>query len=301
MGSSASEPGDPSWPRSCVKRLSRLSLTLLGALADGAGRAQEALVTHAPSLVLLSSLLLLPLASASGQAKSQEVSFKAKDGLSITADFYPGKNKSAPMMLLCHQARSSRGEYRPIAPRLQKLGFACLALDQRSGKEWSGVVNETAKRALAAKKPVGYLDARQDIEAGMSWIKAQGYTGKLVLWGSSYSASLVLIVAAAHPEVHAVLSFSPGEYFRPKDRVRSAAKTLANTPVLIVGPEKEKAQITAIHKVIPPSCLPQLAVDPLFLHGARTLYRGKAAKDVWKLKVSPFLKKHVIDRPRKKR
>ena len=58
--------------------------------------------------------------------------------------------------LLCHQARSSRSEYRAIAPRL-------LEAVSRS------VVNETVARVKEAGLPVGYADARQDLEAAIAW------------------------------------------------------------------------------------------------------------------------------------
>ncbi|MDR9866068.1 hypothetical protein, partial [Pseudomonas baetica] len=45
-----------------------------------------------------------------------------------------------------------------------------------------------------------------------------------ILWGSSYSASLVFLLAADYPDqVKAVMAFSPGEYFDDKTMVRAAA------------------------------------------------------------------------------
>lgn len=80
-------------------------------------------------------------------AKRKEVSFPSEDGLKVTADLYGLEDSGAPMIVLFHQANWSRGEYREIAPKLNAMGFACLAVDQRSGREAEGVVNETAKRA----------------------------------------------------------------------------------------------------------------------------------------------------------
>jgi dienelactone hydrolase len=68
-------------------------------------------------------------------ATSQDkVSFHAEDGLKITADLYL-IDFSEPFILLFHQAESSRGEYNDIAPRLNKLGYNCLAVDLRSGQK----------------------------------------------------------------------------------------------------------------------------------------------------------------------
>ncbi len=68
----------------------------------------------------------------------KQVTITASDGVKVYADFYPAGGNSQPYILLFHQAGSNRAEYAPIAPRLVKLGFNCLAIDQRSGGDlWS--------------------------------------------------------------------------------------------------------------------------------------------------------------------
>ena len=52
-----------------------------------------------------------------------------------------GLPANAPVLVLFHQAGWSRGEYREIAPKLNELGYICLAIDQRSGKGVNGVAN----------------------------------------------------------------------------------------------------------------------------------------------------------------
>ena len=141
---------------------------------------------------------------------------RSKDGLPITADIYPGKSPAATMILLFHQAGSSRGEYRKIAPRLQAKGYNCLALDARSGNgvRW-GVTNVTAAHALRRKLDQSYLAARQDLERTLTWVREMEFTGPLVIWGSSYSAALVLLMAqpdADGKKIAAAVTFSPGEY-----------------------------------------------------------------------------------------
>ena len=56
--------------------------------------------------------------------------FPSKDGITITADLYE-IDSASPVILLCHQAGYSRGEYIESAKRLNKFGFNCLAIDQR--------------------------------------------------------------------------------------------------------------------------------------------------------------------------
>ncbi len=140
--------------------------------------------------------------------------FLSGDGLAITADVRITHEKTAPLIVLFHQAGWSRGEYQEIIPRLATLGFNCMAIDQRSGDAVNGVQNQTHQRATAAGKSTTYLDAYQDLEAAMQYAKANYAQGKLIAWGSSYSAALVIKLASQHGDVvDGVLSFSPGEYF----------------------------------------------------------------------------------------
>ncbi|MBF6594004.1 MAG: alpha/beta fold hydrolase [Thermaceae bacterium] len=134
------------------------------------------------------------------------------------------------MLLLFHQADANRHEYDPIAPRLVRAGFNCLAIDQRSGGGlWAGR-NLTVE---ALGHSTDFLGALPDLEAALAWARAAGHSGKVLVWGSSYSAALVFLLAAKYPqEVAGVLAFSPAEYLPDKWAVRRAAKKLA-IPVFI--------------------------------------------------------------------
>ena len=159
-----------------------------------------------------SILLFLLIAPFSGKSQDvQTINFLSKDGLELTADLYIPYTNSAPLIVLFHQARWSRGEYQEIAPKLNVLGFNCMAVDLRSGGEVNGVQNASFIKAQQEMKPTRYVDAYQDIEAAVSYAKEYYATGKVIVWGSSYSSALVLKYAGDHlDKVDAVLSFSPG-------------------------------------------------------------------------------------------
>lgn len=223
----------------------------------------------------------------------KSVEFPAPDGLGITADLWADKDKTRPIVLLCHQARSSRGEYRVIAPRLVAAGFNCLAIDQRSGQGLAdvskGVRNETAVRAKAEGKRTGYGDAEQDIVAATVWIRKQGYSGRLTLWGSSYSAALAFVIASKLEAIDAVIAFSPGEYLRPGDAVATAAAKLEK-PVLIVSPQSEKRQANAIFNATAAKQR-TLCINPHNMHGSRTLFMAEDSRPAWDA-VLNFLRRH---------
>ena len=143
------------------------------------------------------------------------VTFPTTDNLTVTADLYWTGDANAAFILLFHQADYSRGEYLEIAPKLNALGYNCLAIDQRSGGGVNDIINETYKAAKAAGLPTSYTDAYADLQSALSYVESTYAPRKLIVWGSSYSSSLALILASQHPdEIAAVLAFSPGEYFK---------------------------------------------------------------------------------------
>ena len=158
-----------------------------------------------------SILAILCLALTFSILAQEEVKFEALDKLTITADLY-FSDSAAPLIILCHQANSSRGEYKNIAPKLVDLGFNCLALDLRNGGESNGVTNETLPDAVAKKFPTGLIYCEQDILAGMEYASKTLKKENVILIGSSYSASLNLMIGAYDERVLAIVAFSPGEY-----------------------------------------------------------------------------------------
>lgn len=236
-------------------------------------------------------LAMAPLARA-----VETISFASGDGLEITADVYLAHaGKSTPFIVLFHQAGWSRGEYREIAPKLNALGFNCMAIDQRSGAAVNGVDNETVSRATAEGKGTTYVDALPDIVAALEHARSRYASGKLIAWGSSYSAALVLKVAGDQPSlVDGVLSFAPGEYFaklgKPKDWIRSSARNI-RSPVFITSARQEKQAWIGIYEVIPikaTSYLPSTAGN----HGSRALWEQFSdSAGYWKA-VKIFLHEH---------
>ncbi|MCE3280588.1 MAG: hypothetical protein K0S44_2779 [Bacteroidetes bacterium] len=192
------------------------------------------------------SILSISLILSTLILKGQEtITFPSKDGLTITADEYITQD-TMPYMILCHQAGFSRGEYVYTAPRFQKFGYNCLAIDARSGKEVNGITNETAVLALNKKKPTGFLDTEQDILAAIDYAFKKSKK-KVILVGSSYSASLVLKIASASDKVKAVIAFSPGEYFGTKLNIKDAIKNL-DKPVFVTSSKSESAEVSLLMK-----------------------------------------------------
>ena len=223
----------------------------------------------------------------------QTITFKATDGIEITADTYFSHSEDSPLILLFHQAGWSRGEYKEIAPKLNQLGYNCIAFDQRSGGEVNGVVNQTHKRAEEQQKGTNYADALVDISSAIDYAKSNFKDAKqLIIWGSSYSSALVLKLAGDRGDVDAVLAFSPGEYFKkfgkPKDWIQQSAQHIS-VPVFITSMKLEKKMWWQIAEAIPSDHLAYFLPKSVGKHGSRALWSKFDSSEAYWEKVKEFL------------
>lgn len=227
--------------------------------------------------VAMSCLFCVSMTSVAQDADFKQIEFESTDGLKITADLYmKHDDKNKPFILLCHQAGWSRGEYREIAPKLNEMGFNCMAIDQRSGGKINGVANETAKRAKEAGKGGAYLDAEPDMIAAAKHAKSNFAEGKILLWGSSYSSALAIRISGENPELfHGTLSFAPGEYFKrfgkPGDWIAQSAKKIKN-PVFITSAKNEYRNWKSIYDAIEVEGKAKFVPTTNGNHGSRALW-----------------------------
>ncbi len=228
-------------------------------------------------------------------ADSQTITFASLDGIVISADLYtPHQSKETPLILLFHQAGSSRGEYIDIAPRLNNLGFNCIAVDLRSGDYSRGIDNQTALRASNAGLPTRYSDALPDIISAIHYARKKFPDSPIIIWGSSYSAALVLKVAGDHPQlVDAVLAFSPGEYFshlgKSKTWIQDSARNI-QIPVFIASAKDEADSWQTIYQAIPSKKKTGFLPGTAGRHGSRALWKKYNDSEAYWQAVTAFLK-----------
>ncbi len=238
--------------------------------------------------------VLLIITGTTYASDSHNISFRSADGLLISADSYtPHTSDSTPVIVLFHQAGSSRGEYDEIAPRLNKLGFNCIAADLRSGEYSRGKDNETAIRAGNKSLATSYADALPDIIASLNYARARYSNSKIIAWGSSYSAALVLKVAGDHPKlVDGVLAFSPGEYFshlgKSKTWIRDSAKNI-KVPTFITSSKNEANDWSPIYDVIDVDNRQSFIPGTAGKHGSKALWNKYADSQAYWDAVKKFL------------
>lgn len=244
-------------------------------------------------------LLFVSISSLIFAKHKKTITFVAEDGLEITADVYMQHELTKPFIILFHQAGWSRGEYLTIAPRLNNMGFNCMAVDQRSGNKVNDVENETYKQAVKENKTTDFLSAYADMIAAVKFAKENFSKNKLVVWGSSYSASLVIKLAAEYPDlVDAVVAFSPGEYFtelgKGENFIETAAKKV-QCPLFFASASNEKRDWEKIYNAVPGNSKSFFSPDIEGNHGSKALWMDYFDSGSYWLATKKFLMRFTSD------
>lgn len=223
-----------------------------------------------------------------------EISFTTEDSIKIYGNFIP-LSKGGTTLLLFHQGGSNaRAEYSTIIPRLVGQGFNVLTIDQRRGGQLYGQYNRTV--AEFSLNGYGYCDAFPDLEGALNYLETEGFDGKKILWGSSYSAALAVKLAHQQPEkVAAVLAFSPASGGPMADCSPNDLFETLNVPLLVLRPGNE-AQIESVQAqlALAEEHGHQTFVAEQGVHGSSMLVEGRAKggiEETWKV-VMDFLEKN---------
>lgn len=151
---------------------------------------------------LLAFVLLLG-AALPGVADAKPVTVKAADGIKLAGEFNAVEGERAA--LLVHMLGRSKRDWAFTTDKLNAAGVATLAVDLRAHGENAGAETGPTDADFAAM--------RQDVVAGIEFLRAQGYTD-ITLIGASIGANLVLNAAAADPEITNVILLSPGMEYK---------------------------------------------------------------------------------------
>jgi dienelactone hydrolase len=180
------------------------------------------------------------LALATPAIAQQEISFLAADSIRVVAHLYSASpdDTDRPLIVAFHQAGSNgRGEYASVSDRLLGAGYDLLAVDQRSGGERFGSENLTVD---GIGESTSYCAAMPDLRAAVEAARGLRPGAPLVIWGSSYSAALVLRLAAESPAaVVAALAFSPASGGPMADCLAEEVSDQIRIPVLVTRPTSE--------------------------------------------------------------
>ena len=211
-----------------------------------------------------------------GRMKGQEVVFiYSADSTKIRGDLYL-RNHSFPFIILCHGESTDRSEFYDIAPRLLNLNYNCLAIDMGTtgSHNYSLAGGQTSLRAAIA-----YVRRFNSLP--------------VILFGSSWSASLCLLESATNPQIRAIVALSPGEYFLPRIRMSDVVEKISQ-PVFICG---TRAEFSYLQKMVEKRPDGEIALfqpeKGKGVHGAAALTGSDITKDEYWFALMMFFKKLV--------
>jgi alpha-beta hydrolase superfamily lysophospholipase len=182
--------------------------------------------------------LLLAVASAAAPAPApspaaavapgveRKVSFKTKDGWTISALYRPAR-KGGAVLVLAHGVGSSMGEWAGFTQRLAAKGVGTLAVDLRGHVD--SKLGPNGPRDYADFDATGeWPRATGDLDAAVDWLKARGVAeDRIALGGASIGANLASVAAASRPKTPFLLLLSAGPDYRGVKLLKPGTKTLA--------------------------------------------------------------------------
>lgn len=184
------------------------------------------------------SFPLEPICSAlnPGDPEPARVTLEAADKQALVATYYAPINtlEKASAVLLVHDAGGSREDLRPLAIRLQKSGFAVLALDLRGHGE-SATAECNWKQLDTEAQSKAWNSMPGDVKAGVDFIGNQkGVTAARVsLLANGASAELIARHAIRDERVRELVLLDPKAEVFGSSLVKEL-KQLADIPTLIV-------------------------------------------------------------------
>ena len=181
-------------------------------------------------LIGLLNLAAIVIAGATPALAADRVSFRAADGTTLSAEFWPASGSNVPAIVLVHMLTRSSHDWDITAERLHQAGFLVLAPDLRGHGDSSGSFNAA----------VDLSPLLQDVVAAIGWVKRRPEVaaGRIGLAGASVGASLAIQAAAGDPSVRSVVLLSPGIDYRGL-KSDTAMKKYGDRPVLLVASKND--------------------------------------------------------------
>jgi alpha-beta hydrolase superfamily lysophospholipase len=170
-------------------------------------------------------------ADGASAAAERRVSFRADDGLLLSAGWHEPSVRPAPAVVLVHMLGRSRRDWDVTATRLAAAGIGALTLDLRGHGD-----SQHAPRPESAAE---YRAMVADINAARRYLasRSEVQPGRIGLAGASLGASLAVLAAADSASVASVALLSPSLDYRGL-RIEAAARKVAR-PMLLVASDED--------------------------------------------------------------
>jgi alpha-beta hydrolase superfamily lysophospholipase len=133
---------------------------------------------------------------------STAVSFRASDGITLSAAWTPPA-AAAPAVLLVHSLSRTHQDWDGAVEALASAGFGVLALDLRGHGASIGSYGSLQSMLL-------------DVQAALAWLKSRDEVNgsRIGIAGMHFGATLAVLAAGSDPSVRSIALLSPASEFR---------------------------------------------------------------------------------------
>ena len=207
--------------------------------------------------------MMLPADAQFGGARTQRLTIRTEDGVSLAATWYEPSQRPAPAVLLVHMFHRTRRDWDALATRLSTDGVGVLTIDLRGHGESSGDPSDLAAMVQDVKAARRHLSARADV-----------IHSRLGAAGASLGANLAVLAAADEPSIISLALLSPSLDYRGI-RIEAALRKYGSRPALLVaGDDDPYAGRTAKELQKTGGGVRELLVLPQAGHGMQMLARA---------------------------
>lgn len=183
--------------------------------------------------------------------KTREVELTAKDGFVLVGTFYlreREEEQNVPGVLLLHQMRGKRQDYRDLSMELVARGYAVLAMDLRGHGE--SIRGKDGKQHHHRDFEVSEFPAMVgDAETALNYLSEQPGvdSDRIAIVGASIGANAALNAAAKDPAVKSLVLLSPGiEYHQIRTEPAMEKYTGA---VFLAASEEDKYSAQTVNRL----------------------------------------------------
>ena len=144
----------------------------------------------------------------------EKITFKTKDGVTITGSYFKSLKKQAPVFLLLHMMPATKESWNEFAYIIQRNEYAALAIDLR-GHGQSTDMNGI-RLDYKEFKDEEHRNSMNDIVSAMEFLAGQNGIdmSRIAIAGASIGANLALWQASIDKNVRLIMLLSPGLNYR---------------------------------------------------------------------------------------
>jgi pimeloyl-ACP methyl ester carboxylesterase len=185
-----------------------------------------------PAVLLAAALASTFALSEPLAARSQRVTFRTDDGLTLAAIWYEPSRAvvtiaSPPAVILVHMLQRSKRDWDPLATRLAGEGVGALALDLRGHGESPGNAHDYPGMASDLRAARRFLGSRGEVNAG-----------RVGIVGASLGATLAAQASAEDASIAAAVLLSPSLDYRGV-RIEPFLRKFGARPLLLVASDDD--------------------------------------------------------------